>query len=64
MTYTRYLYVAFYTPGMNKTRQDKTRQELYLYHTEKKTLTKDNATYVRYKRLTAKKLIYLGGIID
>ena len=59
MTYTRSLYVAFYTPGMNKTRQ-----ELYLYHTEKKTLTKDNATYVRYKRLTAKKLIYLGGIID
>ena len=52
MTYTRSLYVAFYTPGMNKTRQ-----ELYLYHTEKKTLTKDNATYVRYKRPVAKKLI-------
>ena len=49
---------------MDKTRQDNTRQELYLYQTEKKTLTKDNATYVRYKRLTAKKLIYLGGIID
>ena len=41
-------YVAFYTPGMDKTRQDNTRQELYLYQTEKKTLTKDNATYVRY----------------
>ena len=64
MTNTRYLYVAFYTPGMDKTRQDKTRQELYLYQTEKKTLTKDNATYVRYKRLIAKKLIQLGSIID
>ena len=52
MTYTRYLYVAFYAPGM-----DKTRQELYLYHTEEKTLTKGNATYVRYKRPIAKKLI-------
>ena len=51
MTYTRYLYVVFYIPGM-----DKTRQELYLYHTEKKTLKKDNAT-VRYKRPLAKKLI-------
>ena len=46
MTYTRYLYVALYTPGMDKTRQDKTRT-VHLYHTEKKTLTKDNATYVR-----------------
>ena len=57
MTYRRYLYVAFYTPGMDKTRQDNTRQELYLHHTEKKTLAKDNATYVRYKRLIAKKRI-------
>ena len=37
--------------------QDKTRQENYLYHTEKKTLAKDNTTYVRYKRPLAKKLI-------
>ena len=37
--------------------KDKTRQELYLYHTEKKTLTKDNTTYVRYKCPIAKKLI-------
>ena len=37
--------------------QDKTRQEVYLYHTEKKTLAKDNTTYVRYKRPLAKKLI-------
>ena len=53
MTYTRYLYVAFHTPGMEKTR----RQEVYLYHTEKKTLAKDNTAYVRYKRPLAKKLI-------
>ena len=57
MTYTRYLYVAFYTPGMDKTREHNTRQELYLHHVEEKTLTKDNATYARYKRLIAKKLI-------
>ena len=58
MTYTRYSYVALYTPGMDKTQN-------FIYTTQKKkTLTKDNATYVRYKRLTAKKLIYLGGIID
>ena len=58
MTYRRYLYVAFYTLGMDKTRQDNTRQELYLYHTHKKTLAKDNATYVRYiKRPIAKKRI-------
>ena len=37
MTYTRYLYVAFYTPGMDKTRQDK--NFIYTWHTEKKTLT-------------------------
>ena len=37
MTYTRYLYLAFYTPGMEKTRQG---QELYLYHTEKKDISK------------------------
>ena len=30
--------------------KDKRRQELYLYHTEKKTLAKDETTYVRYKR--------------
>ena len=59
MMYTRYLYVAFYIPGMEKTRQDNTRQELYLYHTEEKTLTKDNATYVRYKRPIAKKVFFM-----
>ena len=54
MTYTRYLYVAFYTPGMEKTRQDKN----FIYTTQKKkTLAKDNATYVRYKSPLAKKLI-------
>ena len=57
MTYTRYLYVAFYIAGMDKTRQDNTRQKLYLCHSEEKTLTKGNATYVRYKRPIAKKLI-------
>ena len=57
MTYTRYLYVAFYIAGMDKTRQDNTRQELHLCHSEEKTLTKGNATYVRYKRPIAKKLI-------
>ena len=59
MMYTRYLYVAFHIPGMEKTRQDNTRQELYLYHTEEKTLTKDNATYVRYKRPIAKKVFFM-----
>ena len=55
MTYTRYSYV-FILPV--RTRQDKTRQELYLiHHTEEKTLTKGNTTYVRYKRPLAKKLI-------
>ena len=29
----------------------------FIYTTQKKTLTKDNATYVRYKRPIAKKLI-------
>ena len=54
MTYTRYLYVAFYTPGTDKTRQDKN----FIYTTqEKKTLTKDNATYVRCKRPIAEKLV-------
>ena len=54
MTYTRYLYVAFYTLGMEKTRQDKD----FIYTTQKKkTLAKDNTTYVRYKRPLAKKLI-------
>ena len=59
MTYTRYLYVAFYTPGMDKTRQDKTRQDKnFIYTTqEKKILTKDNATYVRCKRPIAEKLV-------
>ena len=32
MTYTRYLYLAFYTPGMEKTRQDKN----FTYTTQKK----------------------------
>ena len=53
MTYTRYLYLAFYTPGMEKTRQDKN----FIYTTQKKRLAKDNATYVTYKRPIAKKLI-------
>ena len=54
MTYTRYLYLAFYTPGMEKTRQDKN----FIYTTQKKkTLAKDNTTYVRYKNPLAKKLI-------
>ena len=36
----------------------KTRQELYLYHTEKDIyLAKENTNYVRYKRPVAKKLI-------
>ena len=35
-----------------------------MYHTEEKTLTKDNTTYVRYKRPLAKKLIQLGGFIE
>ena len=43
MTYTRYLHVTFYTPGVEKTR----RQEVYLYHTEKKTLAKDCLVPVR-----------------
>ena len=50
MTYTRYLYVAFYTPGIYKTRT------LFIPH-RKKGINKDNATYVRYKRPLAKKLI-------
>ena len=33
---------------VDKTRQDKTRT-LFIPHTEKKTLKKDNNTYVRYK---------------
>ena len=37
-----------------KERQDK---KFILYHTEKKTLAKDNTTYVRYKRPLAKKQI-------
>ena len=38
--------------------KDKTREELYLYHTEKDSyLAKENTTYVRYKRPIAKKLI-------
>ena len=54
MTYTRYLYVAFYTPGMEKTREDKN----FIYTTQKKkTLAKDDTTYVRYKRPLAKNLI-------
>ena len=32
MTYTRYLYLAFSTPGMDKTRQDKN----FIYTTQKK----------------------------
>ena len=61
MTYTRYLYLAFYTPGMEKTRQDKN----FIYTTQKKkTLAKDNTTYVRYKSPLAKKLIQLEAQVE
>ena len=33
MTYTRYIYEAFYTPGMEKARQEKN----FIYTTQKKT---------------------------